>query len=658
MNDDISELFESAQKKYQAGQLDDAADLYQNVLERQPSHPDALHMLGLTAYQMGQADAAAKLITQAIAYKKPFPDAEANLGTVLMALGRLTEARDALHLAHSHAPKNGMILFNLGNVHYELSGWEEAKSAYEQSIALVPDHAQAWCQLGMTHSVLGDLQNAQIAYERSIKAQPDHSQALYNLANVHRDLGHLGQAEKLLKKAISSRKDYAKAWNSLGTLLGDMGRSHEALEAFDQAVLFAPESAPYASNRLCGLQYIEGISNTRLAEAHSEWYWLHIATTIEPAPPAKREPNPDRKLKVGFVSPDFGKHPVGFLSVALFENTNQDEIETVVFSTRKQANEDTLSKRIRAACGTWHSVSDSDDTTLACMISDQQIDILFDMSGQTAGNKLSVFARKPASIQMSWIGYVGTTGLPMMDYIVGDPIQMPDDAASAYPEKPLCLPNGYTCYTPPEGAPAVAQLPALSNGAITFGCLNNPAKLNQTCLETYSKILLKVPDSRILFRFRGLDDVVVQQPILHFLKELGVDSGRVMFEGQAPHAEFLDTYNRIDIALDTAPYSGGLTTCEALWMGVPTITYPGDTFAGRHAASYLNTAGYPDLIARDEQHMVELATTLADDTSMLSEIRASMRDTVLKSPLCDGPRFAKEFTAAMRTAWQDWCNQN
>lgn len=658
MTDDIAALFDSAQKKYQAGQLDDAADLYQNVLERQPTHPDALHMLGLTAYQMGQTDAAEKLIAQAIENKKPFPDAEANLGTVLMTLGRLADARDVLSLAHSHAPDNGMILFNLGNVHYELSEWEEAKNAYEQSVALVPDHAQAWCQLGMTRGRLGDLSNAQAAYEQSIKAQPSHSQALYNLANVHRDLGHLDQAEKLLRKAISTRKDYAKAWNSLGTLLGDMGRSHDALDAFDQAVRFAPESAPYASNRLCGLQYIEGTSNESLAEAHSEWYWLHIAATIEPHPPAKTEPDPNRKLKVGFLSPDFGKHPVGFLSVALFENINQDEIETVVFSTREQTNEDTLSKRIRAACGTWHSISDSDDATLARMISDQKIDILFDMSGQTAGNRLSVFAHKPAPIQMSWIGYVGTTGLPAMDYVVGDRVQMPEDAASTYVEKPLLLPNGYTCYTPPDDSPAVAKLPALSTEAITFGCLNNPTKLNQTCLETYSKILRAVPESRILFRFRGMDDEAVQQPILRSLKTLGVDRERVVFEGHAPHAEFLATYNRVDIALDTAPYSGGLTTCEALWMGVPTVTYPGEIFASRHAASYLSTAGYPGLIARDEQHMIEQATALAQNVSMLSEMRTSMRDTVLNSPLCDGPKFAKEFTAAMRTAWQYWCSQN
>lgn len=655
MNSGAQHHFDEAQKKYQAGALEDAADLYQKVLESEPTHPDALHMLGLSAYQLGQTDAAAALIEQAIKYRQPFPDAEANFGTVLLALGRLGEARDALVLAHEHAPKNSAILFNLGNVYYELNAWEDAKTAYEKSVALDPKLAQAWCQLGMAHRSLGNLNESQSAYERAVKVQPDHGQALYNLANVHRDLGNLGEAERLLRRAIAARKDYAKAWNSLGTLLGDMARSDAAIEAFDQAALFAPESAAYASNRLCGLQYIEGISNEQLAEAHTEWYWLHIATTIEPGPETKTDPNPSKTLRVGFISPDFGMHPVGYLSAALFENTNSADIETVIFSTRPEAIEDSLSQRIRETCDAWHCVADLDDTALVQNIRGQNIDILIDMSGQTSGNKLAVFAHKPAPLQMSWAGYVGTTGLPAIDYVIGDDSQFPTDANSHYVEKLLPLPDGYICYTPPENAPEVSSLPALEAEKLTFGCLNNPAKFNGSVCKTFSDILNATPNSQILFRFRGLNDTTVQVPIIDAFKSHGVSKDRILFEGHGPHAEFLDTYNRIDIALDTAPYSGGLTTCEALWMGVPTVTYPGETFAGRHATTHLRTAGYPDLVAEDCAAMIQRAITLAQDVPALSVMRTSMRETVRQSPLCDGPKFAKGFAKAMRTAWQAWC---
>ncbi|NKB43419.1 MAG: tetratricopeptide repeat protein [Alphaproteobacteria bacterium] len=655
MSESADVFFDDAQKKYQSGDLTDAADLYQKALERDPSHPDALHMLGLTAYQLGQTDAAAALLEQATKVRQPFAEAEANLGTVLMALGRLDDALDALLLAQTHAPDNAAILFNLGNAHNELHDWPAAKTAYEQAVSLMPDHAQAWCQLGMVHRALDELPQAMKAYGHAIEAQPDHSQALYNLANVHRDLGSLGEAEKLLRQALGIRKDYAKAWNSLGTLLGDMGRSKEALDAFDQAVLFAPESAAYASNRLCGLQYVEGVTGAQLSEAHLEWYWLHIATSVDPTPPVQTAPDPNKTLRVGFVSPDFGNHPVGYLSLGLFESLNSTDTETIVFSTRVNTLKDELSRRIEFACGTWLDVAALNDEELAENIRQHEIDILFDMSGQTANHRLAVFARKPAPLQMSWIGYVGTTGLPTMDFIVGDRHQFPDDASETYCEKPLMMPDGYVCYTPPPDAPSVTALPAVEARHITYGCLNNPAKLNASVLDAFAKVLLKTPDSHLLFRFRGMDDPAVHTPIVSALKTRGISPDRLFFEGRASHKEFLDTYNRIDIALDTFPYSGGLTTCEALWMGVPTVTFPGTTFAGRHAASHMRTAGYGDLVADDANDMVEKTVALAEDIETLATLRNEMRNQVSTSALCDAKKFAAGFTGVMRSTWQDYC---
>lgn len=660
MTFDTAATFAEAQAKYQSGALDDAADLYQKVLERDPSHADALHMLGLLAYQVGQVDAAAALLQQAVTVRQPFADAEANLGTVLMALGRFDDALEALKMAVMHAPENPAMHFNLGNVHSERQDWPAAQSAYETAVNLDPKQPQAWCQLGLALRQLDDVHGAQNAYEKTLSLEPNHSQALYNLANIHRDAGHLGETETLLRRAIKVRKDYAKAWNSLGTLLGDMGRSDEAMEAFDQAVKYAPESVAYASNRLCGLQYLSDITNTRLAEAHTEWYWLHVATAVDGASSTETTitgPDPERVLKAGFVSPDFGVHPVGFLTAPVFEHLDGSQIETTIFSTRPKAFEDEMSQRIQDACGNWVTVDDHDDTALIDVINRNQIDILFDMNGQTAGHRLTVFAHKPAPIQISWAGYVGTTGLPAMDYVLGDSTQLPVNAAEHYCEAPLALPDAYICYAAPDYAPAVGTLPSGSTGRVTFGCLNNPAKLNSDVIKSFAAVLDRVPDSQLLFRFRGMDDAAVSAPIAAKFKKHGIDPLRLTFEGKASHADFLDTYNRIDIALDTFPYSGGLTTCEALWMGVPTVTLLGSTFAGRHAATHLRTAGYPDMVAETASDMIAKAVKLASDLDNLASLRAAMRDQVAASPLCDGPRFADAFAKAMREVWQQWCAQ-
>ena len=226
-----------------------------------------------------------------------------------------------------------------------------------------------------------------------------------------------------------------------------------------------------------------------------------------------------------------------------------------------------------------------------------------------------------------------------------------------YCESVLRLPDGYACYAPPADAPEVNELPALSNGYVTFGCLNNPGKLNLAVFEVFASVLVEVPQSRLLFRFRGMDDPAVNEPIIKTMADLGINAHRMTFEGQAPHSEFLNTYNRIDIALDTFPYSGGLTTCEALWMGTPTITFPGLTFAGRHATSHLHAAGCPEYVANDREKMIEMAVSLANDWDALPEIRTGMRAKIQGSSLCDGHRFAESFAATMRQAWTAWCVQ-
>jgi predicted O-linked N-acetylglucosamine transferase (SPINDLY family) len=349
------------------------------------------------------------------------------------------------------------------------------------------------------------------------------------------------------------------------------------------------------------------------------------------------------------VSPDFGLHPVGFLTIKLLENANPQDAQFFCYSDR--AITDNYTKRFAEAANQWTSIYGLSDEDLAHKIQQDRIDILFDLAGHTANNRLTMFARKPSPVQISWAGYVGTTGLASMDYVLADRFHVLQGEDEHYTEKVLRLPNCYVCYDPPSYSPPVNQLPANRNGYITFGCFNNLTKINSRILEHWSRILAFVSHSKIILKYTGMDGRYNEERILSAFQNHGIDQSRIILEGGSPHKELLARYNAIDIALDTSPYSGGVTTCEALWMGVPVVTFPGQTFAGRHSLSHLSNVGFTDSIARDFDSYINTAVCLAGDLDELARIRAGLRQQMERSPLCDGPRFAEAFCGLIRQVW-------
>ena len=644
-------------QKLQAGALTDAADAFQEVLNRNPEHPDALHYLGLTAYQLGQVDAARHLIQQATLMRDPFPDAMANLGSVYRALGDSDQAETWLRKALDSGSPQAAYWFNLGNVLADQDRQDDAASAYREALALNPNHAEAWNGLGVALLALGKTEEATEAYQQAVNLSPDHPEALYNLANAQREAGQLDGAEALLRRAVDVRAGYGLAWNALGNVLADQGRSEEALGAFHTAYDWAPEDARVGSNVLSALQYLDPATPKGLLDKHVEWMWLHHPEAAALEPTFDCDKDPDRSLKLGFVSPDFGHHPVGYFMQGLWPALADSSLEMHAFSTRPSAKSDAVTQTLQAAAKHWEDCSGCDDETLEARIRAAEIDILFDLSGHTAGHRLAVFANKPAPIQMSWLGYVGTTGLATMDYVIGDRFHLPEQAEGWLAERPLRFPHGYALYTPPGDMPDVNALPATSNGYVTFGCLNNPAKLSPNTLDRFTKVLDRVPDSRLLLKFRGLDAPSVKARLMTRLAKAGISTDRVMIEGGARRAEFLETYHRIDLALDTGPYSGGLTTCEALWMGVPVITLPGETFASRHSLSHLSVAGLSECAAWSDTEFIDIAQRLAGDLSALEEMRAGLRAQCEASPLGNAKTFAADFETMMRRAWATWCQQ-
>jgi predicted O-linked N-acetylglucosamine transferase (SPINDLY family) len=351
------------------------------------------------------------------------------------------------------------------------------------------------------------------------------------------------------------------------------------------------------------------------------------------------------------VSPDFGCHPVGYLVICILEQLCRDA-DVICYNDRYQR--DRLTSRFQAAAATWRDVVSLNDEELADQIRADRIDVLFDLAGHTARNRLLVFARKPAPIQVTWISSVGTTGLAAIDYVLADHHVLPTGAEPFIGEEILRMPDAYVCYDPIDAAPPVDALPAARNRFISFGSYNNLAKITPQVIEVWSEILRRMPHSRLVLRYHGLNDETVCDRYRNLIAANDVDPRRAMFLPPACAIDVVSSYREIDIALDPFPFSGGVTTCEALWMGVPVLTWPGQTFASRQSLSILSAVGLTESIACDRSHYVELAVGLASDLERLASMRATLRERMARSPLCDGQRFAGHLLQLLRGVWKQW----
>jgi predicted O-linked N-acetylglucosamine transferase (SPINDLY family) len=634
------------------GQLPEAVIVLEKALRFDPVNAAALHNLGLARVDQGQLHEAEAAFRRLVNAQPRHALGHASLGMVAAKLGDRAQAAASLRQALALGPDNADVRNTLGVLVGEQGNHHEAIDHFRRALHSRPTYAEAWSNLGNALTTVGRHSEAVEALREALRLAPDSAEAHLNLSTALNELRRSAEALAAARRALDLKPDYAEAINAVGIACTLQGEFDQAVDYYRRALQAKPDYALAHSNLLCTLQYRVGIGPAELAQTHAEFDRQHAQPLARPDQTFANTPDPERPLRLGFVSPDLGQHPVGFFLIGVLEHLDRRQCETTCYSDRRVP--DDFTGRLRQAATHWHDVRSLNDDRLAERIRADGIDILFDLAGHTARNRMLVFARKPAPIQITWMGYVGTTGLSAIDYLIADRWEVPVGQEQHYQEKILRLPDDYVCYQPPQSAPAVRAVPATATGRVTFASFNNPAKINPAAVRLWAQILDRVPRSRLVLKYRAFDDPVIRDRYHRLFTDQGAGV-RVELLGWSPHPELLETYNRIDIALDTFPYSGGLTTCEALWMGVPVVTWPGETFAGRHSLSHLSTVGLTEPIADSADDYVERAVELANDLPRLAQWRATLRQRMASSPLCDSRRFAANLLGALRSVWQQWC---
>ena len=669
---------------YQQGKRSEAADSYRRAVALRPSFFEAHNNLGSVLKDLGLPEAI-PCLERAVALNPNQVDLHVNLADALHRFDRPDEAaagyRRALELdAACSAAHNGLgiILFNRGHL-------AQARTYFERAISFKPDFAQALNNLGITYEAENQLASALDFYMRALQIDAGRSEVHHNLGNLHAKLGRVEQAARYYQRAIDLDPTSPGPHNGLGSVFLNQGRLTEARGCFERALALYPcypeavnnlgnvwksqgyfaealecyrrawkfkQTCMYAySNYLFCLNYDPSQDNQALAAKHREWgerYGRHAAVGTC----YSNERDPEKALRVGLVSPDFGRHPVGYFLAPLLRESDPQRVQYYCYSNRWQ--EDDLTARLRTFVHCWRCVKNRSDRELAELIRSDGIDVLIDLAGHTADNRLDCFAWRPAPVCVHWAGYCHS--VPSVDFSIWDWIQVPKHEERWFVETIVRLPEARWCYEAPDYAPSVTDPPLLRRGYATFGSFNNLTKLNREVVELWSRVLQAVPCSRLLLSWRTLTDLAECERVKAAFAAHAIAPDRLELQpGAHSHAGVLGEYANVDIALDPFPFTGCLTTCEALWMGLPVVTLPRSRPASRQTQAFLTALGRTEWVARDTDDYIRIGRALAGDPVRLATFRREQRGRMRASPLCDGSRFAGDFEAALREMWRTWC---
>ncbi len=585
---DVKEATKSALEHLQAGNLQQAEQIFRDILKVQPDNVSALHFIGVIYYHLKNYDSAIKCIEKALQLGPDYVDAYNNLGIILQETGRL----------------------------------DEAITCYREGIRLNPNFDRAYYNLGTALKEKWQIDDAVSNYRKAIKLNPHLVEAYNNLGLALQDQGKLEEAEEYYRRALQMKPDFALCYSNLLFLMNHNSR-HDAQAIFAEHLQFAkviaeplyPVTSEHANDR-----------------------------------------SPSRRLRIGYVSPDFRRHAVAYFIEPVISSHKREHFEVFCYSNSLKGDE--VTSRIQAYADQWRTIAGMPDQECTELIRKDQIDILVDLAGHTANNRILVFTRKPAPIQISWIGYLATTGLRTMDYRIVDMYTDPPGMTDKfYTEELVRLPESFLCYSPDKDAPGVGKLPALTAGHITFGSFNKLAKVSQEVISAWSRILKAVPNSQLVMKTFGFRDGMTRHYMMDMFAQKGISAERIIMQASDLSPKHLESYNFVDMGLDTFPFNGATTTCEAMWMGVPVITLAGAAYHSRVGTSLLSNVGLTELIAKTHDEYIEIAVNLANDIERLQSLRESLRDMMTHSPLTDARKFIVDLENCYRTVWEKWCSR-
>ena len=664
---------------------DKAIDVYESALKLQPDFLDAWNNLGICRQLRGQRSQAVAAYRQALLLESRNAGVMANLGAVLREMGEFTEAVELLRAAAelepaiaSHrlnlgiaywnqgnfvqaertltetlaqAPQDPEIAFNLGNALHGLGRQREAIDRYRQALELRPDYADALINLGNVHTELGEFAAGMAAYDAALRARPDSVVALNNAAVLMRTLGHIDDAEYALHRALELDPGNAALHDTLGNVYKDAGELDAAIASFRKSLELDPGAWATHSNLAYTLSFEAPEAGPVLEEClrWNERFTVGLPRCAHHSEGGHTDRgDPNRRLKIGYVSPDFRDHCQSLFTIPLLSRHDHAAFEIFCYASIKRP--DDLTRRIAAYADVWREVRGLNDEALCRLIREDRIDILVDLTMHMAGGRPLLFARKPAPVQIAWLAYPGTTGIGAMDYRLSDPRLDPDGFDAHYSERTLRLPDSFWCYDPLTHHPGVNELAALERGYLTLGCLNNPCKLTDHTLRLWGGVMRALPDARLLLM------APLGRHRRHLSQRLcahGIAAERVEFRAFQPRSEYLSSYHDIDLGLDTFPYNGHTTSLDSLWMGVPVVSRVGRTSVGRGGLTQLFQLDLLELAAESDEAFVAIAAALGQDLVRLAALRAQLRPRLERSALMDAPRFARQVERAYRDAWRN-----
>ncbi|MEL7833623.1 FkbM family methyltransferase [Fodinibius sp. Rm-B-1B1-1] len=614
--------------------------------------PETYHMLSVNYYNLGEYKKAEKYGKEAVAMKPAFLKAWLNLAKIYRAQAKLDEALRCYKKANELDPKNADVAYHIGNIYKDLGDFKQAHKLFDYALEVDEDHYKAFLGKADVYKSTRRFEIAEEYIEEAKEKYGSSTAADVALAEIHKGKGNYDKAISIYEELIHNGADHGLLYVNYAICLQEVGRFDESEKNYRHAIEILPDHSNPVSNYLMGLHYNPQNSKEYIFEEHVRLgeRFDKYKRRERPIPTNKSK---DKKLKVGFVSGSFKRHPVGFMTVGALEQLSSQQFELYGYTADNKF--DFVTRRIHKNIDVWRSIVGYDSKVVEEIIRDDEIDILVDLSGHASHSRFDVMAGEPAPIIVKWVGGLfNTTGINAFDYLITDWHESPKGEDQYYTEKLVRMPDDYIVFTPPGYAPKVDDLPALNNGYITFGCFNNPTKVNEKIIEQWAKVMLRVENSKFYLKSKQYDTASFRERVINMFADQGIEEDRLIFEGQTSHTNHLNEYNKVDIALDPWPYSGGLTTCEALYMGVPVITMPGPTFAGRHSATHLINVGLDDWVADSWDEYIEKTVALAQDRESLAKERGQLRKKIRNSRVCEDKRFGAHLTVAFREMWEQW----